>query len=56
MLRRNYLIKEEQDKALRALSGHVSEHIRNAIDEYLAKKKKETLNVSESKSEMKGGE
>ena len=50
MVRKHFLMRNDQFKSLNTLKGTISEHLRIAIDEYLLKKKKEEMNVGESKS------
>jgi len=49
MVRKNIYITREQDDYLKSLSGHSSEHIRRAIDEYISKNE-DLLKVSRSSS------
>lgn len=53
MERINLFIGVTQLSFLQDLSGHVSEHIRKAIDEYIVKLKNQNATTSPSK---KGGE
>ena len=50
MIRKHFLMRNDQFKDLNKLKGTISEHLRIAIDDYLLKKKQEDMNVSESKS------
>ena len=50
MVRKHFLMRNDQYRALNKLPGKISEHLRIAIDDYILKKKKEEINVSESKS------
>lgn len=50
MLRRHYFIREDQIKFLKSLPGNASGYIRQALDDFIIKKSKETLQVSTSAS------
>ena len=50
MIRKNFWLTNDQFRFLRKLEGNVSEHVRRAVDEYIAKLKIERLNVSKSLS------
>jgi hypothetical protein len=50
MIRKHFLMRNDQYKALSKLKGTISEHLRIAIDDYILKKKQEEMNVSTSKS------
>jgi len=50
MVLRKFYIRNDHDRFLRKLPGSMAEHIRTALDDYMEKKKRETFNVSTSKS------
>lgn len=50
MIVKDFYIRNDQYRDLKKLKGTMSEHVRNAIDEYLKRLKKDKLNVSYSKS------
>jgi hypothetical protein len=50
MYRKHFLLRNDQHKFLSKLKGSVSEHLRQAVDAYILKKKQEEMNVSTSKS------
>lgn len=51
MVRKTFYLSNQQVREMRKMKlATVSEHIRRAIDEYIAKHKAEDLNVSQSKS------
>lgn len=52
MVSKHFYIRKDQEKDLEELPGKTAEHIRTAIDEYLAKKKKVTLKSSFSPSKI----
>lgn len=54
MVRKEFYIEEDQIEFLSTLPGTVSEHIRIAIDEYIDRKKREKLQVSESPTNNNG--
>lgn len=49
MVRKDYTIREDQVEALKDLPGNASEHIRAALDEYLAKRRPLRVSTSLSK-------
>lgn len=49
MIRRNFLIREDQDELLKQLPGNSSENVRSAIDMYLKVKEKHFVSASSSK-------
>lgn len=49
MIRRNFLIREDQDELLKQLPGNSSENVRSAIDMYLKVKEKYFVSASSSK-------
>jgi Tfp pilus assembly PilM family ATPase len=49
MIRKHFYLTEEQIQALHSLGGTLAEHIRRAIDEYLAKRQKVNVSASSSK-------
>lgn len=53
MLRKDFLIREDQDAFLKQLPGQISEHIRIAIDDYI---KKMTPKAKTSPSKKGGDE
>jgi hypothetical protein len=54
MIIRKYYITNDQYRFLKKLGGNESEHVRASLDMYIEKKKRSSLNVSESLS--KGGD
>lgn len=58
MVRKQYFIRNDQIRFLSKLPGNDAEHVRAAIDDYIEKKRRETINVSMSQSKfvLKGGE
>lgn len=50
MIRKNYLIPEDQVAFLESLPGTASEHLRAAINDYMMKKQKEKAQASTSPS------
>lgn len=51
MKRRNFYLTEEQDQVLESMSElSVSEHLRRAVDEYIAKKRQRQVSISPSKN------
>ena len=53
MERVNFLLDKQTFQFLKSLSGTVSEHIRRAIDEYIAKLRATNVSASESKRKEK---
>jgi len=55
MVKKTFYLSNSQVREMRKMKfATVSEHIRRAIDEYIAKHKAEELNVSQSKSQTIG--
>ena len=54
MIRKNFWLSDYQVKSLNKLEGNVTEHVRRAIDEYLARINEKKLKVSKSPSKNKG--
>jgi len=50
MIRKNFWLSNDQVRFLRKLEGNMTEHIRRAVDEYIAKKREEQLKISKSPS------
>jgi Tfp pilus assembly PilM family ATPase len=54
MVRKHFYLTEEQIQALQSLGGTLAEHIRRAIDDYLAKMQKVNVSASSSRGGLNG--
>lgn len=56
MIVKDFYIRNDQWRFLRDLPGTAAEHVRAALDDYMAKKESQKLKVSTSKSYAKAAE